>query len=163
MKTFRFASVTVLFLSFFGMAFSQDTKEESFKVSGNCGMCKNKIEGAAKTAGATYADWNKDSKELTIKYNTNSTNAAKVQQKIAEAGYDTPSFKATKEAYDKLPQCCHYTREGQAAAKCCDNAACGKEGGKCTGMDCCKDGKCTKKGDMAEMDCCKNGKCEKHS
>ena len=48
-------------------------------------MCKSSIEKAAKAAGATTAEWNKDSKALTVTYNSTSTNTAKIQQKIAES------------------------------------------------------------------------------
>ena len=38
------------------------------KVSGNCGMCKSSIEKAAKTAGATTANWDMDAKLLTLMF-----------------------------------------------------------------------------------------------
>ena len=43
-------------------------KTSTFKVWGNCGMCKTTIEGAAKKSGATYASWNVDTKVMTVKY-----------------------------------------------------------------------------------------------
>jgi hypothetical protein len=85
-------------------------KSETLKVSGECGSCKKKIESAAKKAGASYAVWNMDSKELTIKYNSTSANSAKIQKAVADAGYDTPDYKATDEAYNKLDGCCQYER-----------------------------------------------------
>ncbi len=123
-------------------SFSQATKE-SFKVSGECGMCKKKIEKAAKEAGATYALWNSNSKVLIVKYNSTSTNTAKIQEKIAGVGYDTPKYKATDEAYNSLDDCCQYARSG-VKADCCNNE-------KCKGAACCKDGKCEKE----NSDCCK--------
>lgn len=136
------------------VAGTAQTKTESFKVSGNCGMCKNKIEKAAKEAGAKEASWNQESKEITVTYKSSSTNTAKIQQKIAEAGYDNAGFKATNDSYDKLHACCKYDRATEETAM----------------MDCCKDGKCTKPGhdgkdcckkESAMMDCCKDGKCTK--
>jgi periplasmic mercuric ion binding protein len=94
----------------FGFA---QAKSETLKVSGECGSCKKKIEAAAKKAGATYAVWNVDSKELTIKYNNTSTNSAKIQKAVADAGYDTPDYKATDEAYNKLDGCCQYERTAE--------------------------------------------------
>ena len=90
------------------LSFSQKTKTETFQVSGNCGMCEAKIEKAAKAAGATYADWNKDTKVITVKYNSTSSNLAKIQKSIADAGYDNVGVKTTTEAYDKLHDCCKY-------------------------------------------------------
>ena len=55
-------------------------------------MCKKKIETAAKDAGATYALWNEESKELTVKYKSTSTNTAKIEKQIADVGYDTQRF-----------------------------------------------------------------------
>ena len=124
-------------------SFAQTTKKESFKVEGECSMCKKKIEKAAKEAGATYALWNSNSKMLIVKYNSTSTNAARIQQKIAGVGYDTPKYKATDEAYNGLDECCQYERSG-VKTDCCDNE-------KCKDAGCCKDGKCTNE----NSDCCK--------
>jgi len=170
MQSVKLFSITLLFLSLYHFTTAQETKKESFKVSGNCGMCKNTIEKAAKAAGAEYAEWNKETKELTIRYSSTSTNAAKVQQKIAAAGYDTPSVKATEEAYNGLPQCCHYERMSKKEAGCCENGVCAKGEKECKEMGCCTAEKCEKcekgeKGtkDNTVMDCCKNSQCEKHS
>ncbi|HWI90996.1 MAG TPA: cation transporter [Flavisolibacter sp.] len=111
MKSLLFSLVFILMAS---IGFAQ-TKSETLKVSGECGSCKKKIEAAAKKAGATYAVWNVDSKELTVKYNSTSTNSAKIQKTIADVGYDTPDFKATDEAYNKLDGCCQYERTSTTA------------------------------------------------
>ena len=105
---------SLLFISIASFGFAQ-AKTETLKVSGECGSCKKKIEAAAKKGGATYAVWDVDSKELTIKYNSTSTNNAKIQKAIADVGYDTPDFKATDEAYNKLDGCCQYDRTTAAA------------------------------------------------
>lgn len=180
MRSIKILSVAIAMLGVSSFAVAQ-TKTETFKVSGNCGMCKTKIEKAAKEAGVKDASWDTDTKVLTVFYKNSSTNTAKIQQKIAEAGYDNPGFKATNEAYDKLHGCCKYDREGAAAVgsmDCCKDGKCSKEGHdgkdcckKADGkMDCCKDGKCTKEGHdgkdcckkaEGKMDCCKDGKCSK--
>jgi hypothetical protein len=113
-------------------------------------MCKNKIEGAAKKAGATYAAWDESSKLLIVKYKTTTSNPEKIQETIAAVGYDTPKYKASNEAYDKLHACCKYERT-TAKTNCCDGATCNKEECK----KCCEGGKCT-----SDMSCCKDGKCE---
>jgi hypothetical protein len=147
MKTLQIFLLSFLFLSFSAIAVAQ-TKSEKFKVAGECGTCKKKIEKAAKAAGATYAVWNVDSKQLAVKYNSTSSNTAKIQQAIANAGYDTPSFKATDESYSKLDECCQYERSSASAAQsCCDNE-------KCASAQCMKDGKCAK-----DMSCCKDSDC----
>jgi periplasmic mercuric ion binding protein len=151
MKTLKLFSFVAFFMAIAQISFAQTTKTETFNVSGNCGMCKSKIEKAAKDAGASSATWDAATKVLTVKYKSTSTNTAKIQQSIAGVGYDNAGFKATDIAYKKLHGCCQYERTGTTAHPSC-----------CSGdekADCCKDGKCTKHADDA--DCCKDGKCTK--
>ena len=158
MKTIKIFSTFFLCCAIATTSFSQKTKTETFQVSGNCGMCETKIEKAAKAAGATYADWNKDTKVITVKYSSTSSNLAKIQKSIADAGYDNVGVKTTTEAYDKLHACCKYDRtESNQAKACCDTEKCTKE--DCAGMDCCKDGKCTMQA-CKDAGCCKDGKCD---
>ncbi len=176
-KVFLLASVCAC-IAITGSA--QKTKTETFNVSGNCGMCEAKIEKAAKSAGANYAEWNKDTKIITVKFSSTTSNLAKIQKSIADAGYDNVGAKAKDETYDKLHSCCKYDRTSGVAATmdCCKDGKCtmeGHDGKDCckkdgaAKMDCCKDGKCTmaghdgkdccKKDGAAKMDCCKDGKC----
>ena len=96
MKSLRIFSLVALFTAVSMVAVAQ-TSTETFKVSGNCGMCKKTIEKAAKEAGANEAAWDKDTKELTVTYKSSTTNPAKIQQKVAAAGYDNVGFKSTLE------------------------------------------------------------------
>jgi hypothetical protein len=162
MKSFKIFSTVLLCCAIATTSFSQKTKTETFQVSGNCGMCETKIEKAAKAAGATYADWNKDTKVITVKYSSTSSNLAKIQKSIADAGYDNVGVKTTTEAYDKLHDCCKYDRTavattGSEKMNCCSDAKCTKE--DCAGADCCKDGKCTMQA-CKDAGCCKDGKCD---
>jgi copper chaperone CopZ len=154
MKTIKIFSIIILCCYFTTASFAQK-KTETMKVSGECGMCKSKIEKAAKSAGASYAVWDVDTKTLTVKYNSKSTNAAKIQQSVAGSGYDTPDYKATDEAYNNLHACCKYEREtgNPATGDCCKDGKCTREGHE--GKDCCK------KVSTSKMDCCKDGKCSK--
>ena len=136
-------------------------KTDNMKVAGNCGMCKKTIEKSAKEAGATYALWNKDSKVLTVKYNSASTSKTKIEQKIAGAGYDTPDFKASEEAYSKLDGCCQYERETAATEKkmACCTEKCEMKDGKCADMAACKEKGCCKD----EAACKEKGCCSKET
>jgi len=161
MKTLKIFSFVALFMALATMSFAQKAKTETIPVSGNCGMCKSKIEKAAKTAGAEDAKWDVDAKVLTVKYNSSTTNAAKIQNAVAAAGYDTRDVKATTEAYDKLHGCCQYDRAAaandDAKKECCSKPGHdGKESCKNTDtkMDCCKDDKCSMPGHDGK-DCCK--------
>jgi mercuric ion binding protein len=157
MKLFRIIPVMAICFALAGTIAAQTTTE-SFNVSGNCGMCKTKIEKAAKDAGATTASWNVEAKTLTVTYNSSTTNTAKIQQKIADVGYDNAGFTAKNEAYEKLHACCKYDRVAAdthtAKMKDCKDGKmdCCKKGD--SKMDCCKDGKCTKAGHDGK-DCCK--------
>lgn len=85
-------------------------KTETFKVWGNCDMCKERIEKAVKTEGAGSADWNVKSKILTVTFDPAKTNVEKLSKKIAVAGHDTEKFKADDKDYNALPGCCKYER-----------------------------------------------------
>ncbi len=99
----------------FNSSLAQSVKKETIKVWGNCGMCKTTIEKAAKKGGATSAVWNEDSKELKVTYAVNKTSSAKIQQAIAQSGYDTQDFTADTKAYQGLHACCQYDRKEAAA------------------------------------------------
>src|SRR6185295_7654472 len=110
MKTLKIFLVAAVCLSATVAGHSQKTRTESFKVAGECGTCKKKIEKAAKEAGATYAAWDMNSKILKLSYNAG-TDVAVIQQRIANAGYDTPKYRATDAAYNSLDKCCQYDRQ----------------------------------------------------
>ena len=157
MKTLQTILLSFSFVLCSTVSFAQE-KTEKIAVSGECGMCKSKIEKAAKTAGASFASWDVDAKELTVKYASGATNAAKIEQAVAAVGYDTKNVKATDEAYSKLHSCCKYERAAAAASTDAKAHNCGDscEHGKCKDHTACKkDGKCDK-----DMNCCKDGKCE---
>lgn len=83
----------------------------TFKVAGNCGMCKKRIEAAAKSVkGVKSAEWDGSTEMLTIMYNEKKTDLMEVHKKIAAAGYDTELVQATDDAYNHLHGCCHYER-----------------------------------------------------
>lgn len=101
----------LLFTVISTVSYSQTSvKTETFKVKGSCGMCKARIEKAAKTEGVSKADWNQESKKLTISYNPSKVTADAIQKKIAAVGYDTQKYKADEKAYNSLDACCKYER-----------------------------------------------------
>jgi mercuric ion binding protein len=83
-------------------------KKESFKVSGNCEMCKKKIEESIKVEGVEAAQWNPDTKLMKVKYDADKITIGKIHQLIAAAGYDTDKVKANDPAYYGLTKCCQY-------------------------------------------------------
>lgn len=87
------------------------TKTETIKVSGNCDMCKARIEKAAKVDGVSNAEWNTKTKMLSLEYDSAKVKSDDIQKKIAATGHDTEKFKADDKAYAKLPGCCQYDRK----------------------------------------------------
>lgn len=171
MKLLSMSAVLLFSIFSTSMCAAQGTvKKETLKVWGNCGMCKKVIEKSARTAGATTASWDQDTKELKVSYAANKTNSNKIQQAIAKSGYDTQDFTADNAAYDNLHGCCKYERKAatdvqNVAKKCCDHEGCGTSKDACKGMECCKDKDCCSKGEAmaccSDKDCCKkdaNGK-----
>jgi periplasmic mercuric ion binding protein len=110
MKAFKFFSILFLSIISFEFSSAQTSKSETIKVSGNCSDCKKHIENSAIEAGATVANWNKNTQFLQINYDPATTSSAKIQSAIAAAGYDTQDFKASDSAYNKLDDCCQYDR-----------------------------------------------------
>lgn len=90
---------------------SAPSKTETFKVYGECGMCKTRIEKAAKVAGVTSAEWNKDTKMMVVTFNPSVISLDHIEKNIAAVGHDTEKYKASDKTYAALPACCHYQRE----------------------------------------------------
>jgi periplasmic mercuric ion binding protein len=91
-----------------GTAKTANSKTETIKVQGACGMCKTRIEKAAKVEGVSKADWDKTTKILTLVYDPSKVNSDDVQKKIATVGHDTEKYTADQKVYDSLPGCCKY-------------------------------------------------------
>jgi len=109
MKT-KILSMVALFM-FGALAVIAANKTESFKVYGNCEMCKARIEKAAKSVdGVSVADWNVETKMLALTFDDSKTDVHKVQEAIAKVGHDTDMHKSTDEAYNKVAGCCKYER-----------------------------------------------------
>jgi membrane fusion protein, copper/silver efflux system len=84
-------------------------EQQMIKVSGNCDLCKTRIETAAKSVtGVVSAEWSRETKLLDLQFDSTKTNPDIIQKTIADAGHDTEKFKATDEVYQKLPKCCLY-------------------------------------------------------
>jgi len=86
-------------------------QNSTFGVSGNCDLCKERIEKAAKSVnGVSSAVWDVKTKKIQVEFNATRTNPDAIQKAIAKVGHDTEKFKATNEAYNKLPECCLYRK-----------------------------------------------------
>jgi len=90
---------------------SPSVQHATFSVSGNCEMCKDRIEEAAKSVkGVTTAVWDVQTKKIEVDYNRNLDDIASIQKAIARAGHDTGKYKADDKVYISLPKCCLYRK-----------------------------------------------------
>lgn len=102
----------IFFLSIFLFSnFSAQTKTFKAKVEGNCGMCKERIETAAKSdKNVKSAVWSMNKKVLTVSYDASKTDKKAVLKSVAEVGHDNEMFRASDKSYDDLDACCQYDR-----------------------------------------------------
>ena len=117
MKFFNYITTVITVLLFTNhLSHSQQNEKSgipkdsivSFKVQGICEMCKHRIEEVAKGKGVSTANWDVDTKILSLVYEPSATTLEKVHKRIAAAGHDTEMEKANDAVYNDLPACCHY-------------------------------------------------------
>ena len=93
------------------IAGGNDLKTDTFKVYGNCGMCKRTIEtAAAGLEGVKSAVWNMDTDMLTVTYNPSKVTLDQIKTAVAESGYDSDTHRAPDQVYNNLHGCCQYER-----------------------------------------------------
>ena len=105
-------------LGAFGLHAQEAPKSEAvaemttkFKVYGNCGMCEKRIEKAAKLDGVSSADWNEETKMLTVTFDAQKVKPGQIHKAVAAVGHDTDKVKAPDEVYAELHGCCQYERQ----------------------------------------------------
>jgi periplasmic mercuric ion binding protein len=123
MKTMRLF-LAVMLAAFVSMNLTAQTaantgknKNEAIKVLGNCSMCKDRIEKAAKAEGAEAASWDAKTKLLTVSYNPSKTSNDALAKKMASVGHDAGKYKAVDKVYNALPGCCKYDRTGNQSSQ----------------------------------------------
>ncbi len=118
------ATVVMVAMSFGTLS----AKPAEITVNGKCGMCKNRIEKAAKgVKGVKTATWDKETKVLTIDYNEKLTDVKTIEKAIASVGYDAGEEKANVEARKKLPACCTSEGETKGCANHHKDGGCSKK------------------------------------
>ncbi len=103
--------VLAIFMSNWILAQDNNVVKESFKVWGNCEMCKTTIEKSVKSVdGVKSGKWIVSEQKMTVKFDASKTSLNEIKKAIAAVGYDTEEFRATNESYNKLHHCCQYER-----------------------------------------------------
>lgn len=79
---------------------------KTITVKGECDKCKDKIETALDIPGISFAEWNKETRILTVRYNDNKVSENDIHTTISNLGYATGKMAANKESQQKLADCC---------------------------------------------------------
>ncbi|MFN8283340.1 MAG: DUF3347 domain-containing protein [Chitinophagales bacterium] len=113
MKTIKIIVMLMAMIFAFKGSYAKikNPKTETFKVYGNCGMCKKTIENTVKQNKNALGIWNSKSQMLTITYDSTKTNADEILKRIANVGYDNEKYLSSNEVYNNLDACCQYNRK----------------------------------------------------
>jgi copper chaperone CopZ len=95
----------------------KNSKTETVKIYGNCGMCETKIEKAGTIKKVVKVDWNQETQMATLTYDTTKTNQDEILKRIALVGYDSDKFLAPDDVYNTLHGCCQYERAAKIVVK----------------------------------------------
>lgn len=121
----------ILFLGLFAFQSNAQNVEQTFWVGGVCEMCKERIEKTMDTQGVRFAEYNVDSHELTVAYNTKKVSETEIHALLNNAGHDTAKSKASDEQYAAIHGCCKYRdhkhdEKAHNSKGCCSKDAEGK-------------------------------------
>ena len=105
----KLSSVLIGVLITFAQLTAQD--QHVIKVSGTCGMCKDRIEDAAvNVIGVSAASYDIEKQELTVDVQSVFQKKELVDALLA-VGHDADGQVSSEEAYNVLPDCCKYKAE----------------------------------------------------
>lgn len=113
MKSLRFILIAVFAIATSPLFAQQSapSNTDTIKVYGECSMCKSRIQKALKLEDISAAEWDTDTKLLTVTYDPGKISNKEIQKKVTAVGHDTEKYKADDKVYDKLPGCCKYERK----------------------------------------------------
>ena len=79
------------------------------KVSGDCDMCKSRIENVVNEFNNVEdSNWDSETEILIVYYKSEMPDITAILKSVAVSGHDNEKFKADDDVYNKLPKCCHY-------------------------------------------------------
>lgn len=108
---FKLIPITIFALFFhLNPVQAKDIQKDSVTVSGNCSMCQNRIVSAAAGKGVRSAQWDKNTKYLSVTYDADKTSMDEIEKRVAKAGHDTKNHKSDDATYEQLHSCCMYPR-----------------------------------------------------
>jgi len=82
-----------------------------FITSGNCSICKDRIENAVKTLSCIdFVFWEQNNQVTDVSFDQSNIDIYTIMKKIAEVGDDTEWYRSSDIVYNELPSCCKYKR-----------------------------------------------------
>ena len=108
MKNLLIIVLTIISTNAFGQKQQTKYQQINFKVSGVCEMCEDRIEKVLDAPGIRVAEWDVDTHNCKVIFNTTKITELAIHKLVAEAGHDTDKVIASKESYDNLHGCCKY-------------------------------------------------------
>jgi hypothetical protein len=113
-KIYTVLYIAIIALGLFPATGFAANRTIKFITSGNCIICKERIEyNVKKLEGLKYANWEPSNKETLIMYDEATLlNPHIIMKAIAAVGHDTEWYRAPDEVYNTLKgTCCEYTRD----------------------------------------------------
>lgn len=82
-------------------------------VSGNCEICKERIERVALSiSGVESASWNISDGRLSLTFDPRKADLDQISLAIVKAGHDTSLHKVGRDVECQMPNCCKQAKEG---------------------------------------------------
>lgn len=82
-------------------------------VSGNCEICKERIEKVAlSVSGVGFANWNISDDRLSLTFDPRRTTLDEISLAVAKAGHGTNLHKADRDVQSQMPDYCKPAKEG---------------------------------------------------
>ena len=99
--------VMILLLSVFIGCGGEDMNVTVMTPTIQCGMCQKNIEvGLSKIDGIGRSTVDLASKTTKVSFDSKKTDLLKIENAIADLGYQANTVSANPEAYESLPACC---------------------------------------------------------
>ncbi|MBO9700499.1 MAG: cation transporter [Sporocytophaga sp.] len=99
--------ITILIVLVWGCQSKNQQKTAEFYVRANCEMCEERIEAAAtQLTGVESADFNLESHQLSVTYDSTKISELEIHKAIANVGHGTKLVPMSATAHEKLPGCC---------------------------------------------------------
>ncbi len=98
----------------------------TFKIDGNCQLCKDRIEKSLDISGVTFAEWDPETKLITVRFNDNKITLEEIHAAVGNVGHATEKVSANPDKQAKLPACCQPKKPVKACSSSTQKGCCAK-------------------------------------